>query len=314
MELRQLEYFVAVAEARSFTTAAQRLGVGQPAASAAVRRLEDSLAVELFARTPAGVVLTAAGETLLPAARRTLDAARGARELVDGVRDGERGTVRFGNLELTYDARITDVLAGFRLRHPLVTAELMQGGIGCARLIEQVREARLDCAISATLGQAPPGVRFQTLFTSEYCLHVSEDHPRIRAERVAPGDLAQEPFVGAPAGTPERADLDHLLSTLGIDPPIPLEVNSFDATFALVREQQAVALLPRSLRWLHPPGVRTVTIDHELPRCRTVAVTPAYRPIAPVASELLDDVIEAWLARATAPGDASLAEAVLLDR
>src|SRR6478609_1145676 len=102
MELRQLEYFVAVAETGSFTLAAQRLGVGQPAASTAIRRLEETLGTELFARTANGVTLTVAGETLLPAARRTLTAATDARELVAAVNDGERDTVRFGNTQVTY--------------------------------------------------------------------------------------------------------------------------------------------------------------------------------------------------------------------
>lgn len=116
MELRQLEYFVAVAETGSFTAAAQRLGVGQPAVSAAVRRLEDALGTELFVRSQSGVTLTVAGETLLPAARRTLLAATDARDLMAAVNDGERGTVRFGNTQVTYGVRVGELLSDFRLQ------------------------------------------------------------------------------------------------------------------------------------------------------------------------------------------------------
>ncbi|MDW5597564.1 LysR family transcriptional regulator [Conexibacter stalactiti] len=294
MELRQLEYFVAVAETGSFTLAAQRLGVGQPAASTAIRRLEDTLGVELFTRTQQGVTLTVAGETLLPAARRTLLAATDARELIAAVNGGERDTIRFGNTQVTYGLRVGELLSQFRLRRPLISAELLNGGIGAAKLIEHVRDSRLDCAISASVRKAPPGVRFETLYSTEYGIHVAVDHPRLRGPYVTPQELAREPLVGSPAGTPERADLDHLLELLGIAPPIPLETNSFPATFDLVRDGQAVALLPRGLIWMHPPGVRMLPLDRELPRCRTVAVTPTNRPLRPIVGELMEQLTGAW--------------------
>src|SRR5919198_245380 len=96
MELRHLATFVAVAEEGSFTRAAGRLHVVQSAVSAAVRALERELGVTLFDRSTHRVELTDAGRALLPEARRTLAAAAAARDAVDQLRGGLRGTVRLG--------------------------------------------------------------------------------------------------------------------------------------------------------------------------------------------------------------------------
>src|SRR5690349_25087262 len=93
MELRHLATFVAVAEERSFTRAADRLHVVQSAVSAGVKTLERELGTALFTRSTQAVDLTDAGHALLPEARATLAAANAARDAVEQVRDGLHGTV-----------------------------------------------------------------------------------------------------------------------------------------------------------------------------------------------------------------------------
>jgi len=99
MELRHLEHFVAVAEARNFTRAAQRLHIVQSAVSASIRTLERDLQAELFNRTTQRVDLTDAGLMLLPQARLILAEVQAARELVADVRGGLRGTLTIGTME-----------------------------------------------------------------------------------------------------------------------------------------------------------------------------------------------------------------------
>lgn len=98
VELRQLEYFVAVAHERSFTLAARRLHVVQSAVSAAIASLERDLKVTLFERSAQRVVLTEAGTALLPEALAVMDAVQGARDVVDELGAGMRGSVRVGLL------------------------------------------------------------------------------------------------------------------------------------------------------------------------------------------------------------------------
>src|SRR3954454_11538008 len=96
MELRHLRYFVAIAEERSFTRAAERLWVAQPGLSTQIRRLESELGVQLFERHTRGVDLTEAGELFLERARTTLTAADAARTIGHDLEEGLVGSVRLG--------------------------------------------------------------------------------------------------------------------------------------------------------------------------------------------------------------------------
>src|ERR1700761_8595677 len=96
MELRHFRYFVAIAEERSFTRAAERLWVAQPSLSSQIRRLETELGVRLFERHTRGVDLTDAGALLLKRARATLEAADVARATGRDLEAGLVGTVRLG--------------------------------------------------------------------------------------------------------------------------------------------------------------------------------------------------------------------------
>src|SRR6185503_17622269 len=102
MELRHLRYFVAIAEERSFTRAAERLWVAQPGLSSQTRRLEEELGVQLFERHSRGVDLTAAGELFLERARAAIAAADAAAAVGADLQAGLAGTVRLG---LANDAR-----------------------------------------------------------------------------------------------------------------------------------------------------------------------------------------------------------------
>lgn len=102
--------------------AAVRLGVGQPAASTAIRRLEEELAVELFRRTGQAVELTDAGAALLPEARLSIVAVERGREAVRAVAGGRRGKVGFGLLAMLPSVNLAEVLSTFHGRHPQVAA------------------------------------------------------------------------------------------------------------------------------------------------------------------------------------------------
>src|SRR3954462_6188010 len=96
MELRHLRYFVAIAEERSFTRAAERLWIAQPGLSTQVRRLEAELGVKLFERHSRGVALTRAGELLLARARLALAAAEAATTIGQDLEVGAIGSMRLG--------------------------------------------------------------------------------------------------------------------------------------------------------------------------------------------------------------------------
>src|SRR3954464_8330413 len=118
MELRHFEYFVAVAEERSFTRAAARLHVVQSGVSAVIKSLERELGADLLERTSKRVALTDAGEALLPRARAALEAAQAARDAVGEVRGGLRGTLRIGILNSVAELDIPGLLGTFHRTYP----------------------------------------------------------------------------------------------------------------------------------------------------------------------------------------------------
>src|SRR5919198_4025886 len=147
MELRQLAVFVAVAEEASFTRAADRLHLVQSAVSASVRALERELGAALFDRTTRRVELTDAGEALLPEARNVLAAVGAAREAVDQVSGGLRGTLRIGTMQgqAMRAISVPRLLARFRAEHPGVEIQVGHTG-GSVLMAEHVRAGRLDLA------------------------------------------------------------------------------------------------------------------------------------------------------------------------
>ncbi|MGZ3585118.1 MAG: LysR family transcriptional regulator, partial [Ktedonobacterales bacterium] len=110
MELRQLEYFVAVAEEASFTKAAARVHAAQPGVSAQIRQLERELGQDLFDRTGRTVRLTAVGAAVLPYARAALEAVAAARLAVDELTGLLRGRVAVGMLTACSIVSLFDLL------------------------------------------------------------------------------------------------------------------------------------------------------------------------------------------------------------
>src|SRR4029453_5890088 len=126
MELRQLAYFVAVAEERNFTRAAERIPIAQPSMSQQIRRLEAELGERLFLRHRRGITLTPAGQALLPHARATLGAAEGGREAVAALSGLLTGRLTVGHVHPLPDRRFLRLLGAFHRTFPLIELTLIE--------------------------------------------------------------------------------------------------------------------------------------------------------------------------------------------
>ncbi|MEU8936080.1 LysR family transcriptional regulator [Streptomyces sp. NPDC048409] len=147
MELRTLRVFVTVAEEESFTRAAARLLVAQPAVSQQIRSLERELGEQLFERTSRKVQLTEAGRVLLPLASRTLAAAQEVTAEFTARAGLLTGTLSLGTVDGVEHTRLPDVLGKFHRLHPGVAVDLADGR--SAELIARVEEGTLDAAVLA---------------------------------------------------------------------------------------------------------------------------------------------------------------------
>ncbi|MGW4743904.1 LysR family transcriptional regulator [Streptomyces sp. NPDC004290] len=156
MELRQLRYFVTVAEEGGFGRAAERLGVVQSAVSQQVGRLERAWGVRLFERTTRRVLLTGAGERLLPEARAVLSVADRTARVAADITAGDDGILRLGGIHGPGD-RIDRVLAELSSGAPGLRVSLHRMPV--TRRLEAVREGELDAALVRALPDEPGAIR-----------------------------------------------------------------------------------------------------------------------------------------------------------
>ncbi len=152
MQVQQLRYFVAVAQTRHFTRAAELTGVSQPSMSKQIRVLENSLGTPLFVRNRGAIDLTSAGEALLPHAERILIDVEVAEEAVQEVAGLRRGRVRLGATPSLCDGLLPEVLTAFHRRRPGIDLEVHESG--SRLLMQELARGHLDLAlniVSATI-------------------------------------------------------------------------------------------------------------------------------------------------------------------
>ncbi len=244
MELRQLRYFVAVAEHRHFTRAAADLHVAQPALSQQIRRLEDELGLELLARTSRSVALTEAGELLLHRARRALAEVDGALADLDALKGLVSGRVVVGAIQSLGPFDLPGLLAGFHASHPGVDILLREDTT--QRLLAALSADELDLAV-ATIDPPPPDeLASMALYEEELVLAVRPGHPLASRQRIALTELPDDPFIFFREGSGLRATTERALAAAGIEPRVRFESSELSRVRALVSRGLGVAILPRS--------------------------------------------------------------------
>ncbi|MED7823418.1 LysR family transcriptional regulator [Streptomyces chiangmaiensis] len=297
MELRQLEYFVAVAEELSFTRAAERLHVVQSAVSAAIRSLERELGPTLFERSSQRVTLTAAGAALLPAARNTLDSARAAREAAQLSEGRLQGTLRIGTFSSLVRPDLPELLGRFHRLHPAVTLRLAVSPRGSAGLVERLLAGNLDLAFVALPGDPPAGLHVRELYTTPMSLLVPADHPLARAD--VPRELTElvdEPFVDTPPGYGNREVTDRAFARAGLHRQVVLEASDVGTVASYVRAGLGIAFLHDSTADVDGTGLAVLPLaDPALRWTLSVAVSATRRASAPLRAllEVLEEAVPA---------------------
>jgi len=245
MELRHLEYFVAVAEEQNFTRASERLHIVQSAVSAAVKALERELGALLLDRNSKRVLLTEAGAALLPRARVALDAARDARDAVDEVRGGLRGTLRIGTMTSIRLIDMPALLGEYHRRHPGVQLRTSAAPSGSKGLVEALTDRRLDLAFVSQPGPRPAGIAVMDLASSVLDLVLPPAHPLAEHGAVSLGDLAGLDFIDSPPGYGNRTVADRAFEAAGLRRHVSIEISDIATGVDYVRHGLGVALLPR---------------------------------------------------------------------
>jgi DNA-binding transcriptional LysR family regulator len=217
MELRHLRYFVAIAEERSFTRAAERLWIAQPGLSTQIRRLEAELGIKLFERHTRGVDLTDAGRVLLERARAALAAAELARSTGQDLREGLVGSVRLGIAKETPAGIVPSLLASFGRERPEVDVTVFESYGGT--LVRDLRDGRLDALIApSAFGSAD--LRSVRLGSEPWIVLVGAGHRLATPGPVAARELHGVPIVvtGHRDGAAYDRAVAETLNALGLTP------------------------------------------------------------------------------------------------
>jgi DNA-binding transcriptional LysR family regulator len=270
VELRQLQYFAAVARHRHFGRAAAELYVTQPALSQQVRRLEAELGLELLRRGPRGVELTPAGADLLARAEAIQAQVEEARAEMDRHAGVTRGVVRVaaGGADAP---RLAEALAAFHREHPGVRLALRQGS--AAEAVELIRTGSVDLAVAALREPDIAGVEVRALAEEPLrVIFAEDDRP---ADLVALEDLRGQTFVLAEPGTALRELVMEACQAAGFSPVPLLEVGDPWTTRVLVHAGLGISLVP--LSWVQRPGpaVAVARLAQGEPCHRLSLLTPA---------------------------------------
>jgi DNA-binding transcriptional LysR family regulator len=287
MELRQLKYFVAVAEECHFTRAAKRLHIAQSGLSASISSLEHELGAPLFLRSTRQVELTPAGRVLLVEARRALSATDAAKDAVAAVQGLLRGSLAIGSLQCLHVVHLPAVLGRFLAEYPGLEIRLRQGG--SAELIEQVRAGRLDVAFVSRPARCPDDVVVGPLASEPLVLACAPGHPLASRERVGLAELRGEQFVDFLPDWGTRDLVDSALAAAGVDRHVSLEVTDVHSLLDMVTFGLGVALVPQSFA-AKTDQVRFVGLSGTVPAWETITVTGD--PTSAAAAALLREVQE----------------------
>jgi DNA-binding transcriptional LysR family regulator len=258
MELHQLRYVVAVAEEGSFTAAAQRELVAQPAVSAAVRTLERELGVQLFRRGRSGAQPTEAGVAVLAHARAALAAVAAARDVADEVTGLLRGRVAVGMVVGCTSTVLADLLADFAAAHPAVEVVLVEGS--GADLLAALSTGRLDLAWVGRAQPPPSGVETAVLYEEEQVAVLPlAGPPRGRALPVA--ELADHRLVALPPGTGGRAAIDAACAAAGVAPVVACEATGLEMVCLLAERGLGTGIVPASVAAAAADRLRALRLD-----------------------------------------------------
>jgi DNA-binding transcriptional LysR family regulator len=291
VDLRQLRYFVAVAEAGSLTRAAAALHFAQQSLSEQIRALEAQLGAPLFERSSRGVRLTDVGTVLLRDARPLLAQAERALETARRAARGEGGTLRVGFLSSVANYMLPPVVRAFRDRHPEVTLHVED--VLIATLVEKLRAGELDAGLSR-----PPLVDdldSEAVLSEPVAAVLPEGHPLASRSELTLAELADEPWVLTPRASwpPWHEQYDRDFAAAGFRPRVVQRATSPQNLLALVAAGVGVTRLTLSARTLRDSGVVFVPLTDDVAQVVVVWRPGAHNPALPALRDVVRDVARA---------------------
>ncbi len=243
MNLKHLETFITVAELQSFTAAARKLFMSQPAVSFQIKSLEEDLQVTLFQRGDKRLTLTSAGKLIYPEAKKMVTRYQKIKAGIDDLRGLKTGHLVIGASTTPGEYLIPLLIGGFRKKYPGIHVSLRVAGSG--QVFQWLKEREVDIGVT---GSAVSGnwVSCRPWLEDDLVLIASADHPWTRKDAVGIEDLMEEPFILREPGSGTRRSFEQKISQAGLDPArinLSMELGSTRAVITAVQAGLGVSVV-----------------------------------------------------------------------
>ncbi|MEB3100090.1 LysR family transcriptional regulator [Ferviditalea candida] len=262
MDIRQLRYFISVAEHLNFTEAAKQLFVAQPAVSQQIANLEKQMGVQLFIRDKHSVRLTNAGTVFLKDAQ---DIFSRFEESIERARQAEHGLIgklNIGLLSAPVRKLLPHLVRQFRQKYPNIHIHF--NFYHLAELLEKLKADEIDLAFTLSLGlHSIGGLEIRSLCTQPHCIIMHQDHPMANRKSINVAELAQEPFVMLERQeSPPGFDLVMAMcANHGFSPSIVSQTSRVETVLMIVDSGIGITIMPRHLQLYNSPTLRFINIE-----------------------------------------------------
>lgn len=302
MDLRQLKFFLEVADCGGFTKAAEKLNIAQSALSISIKKLEDELEVKLFVRRDRKVSLTAEGESLALNAKDIFRRVATARQDIADLRGLLKGEVRVGLTPMLSSFFFPKIISEFKRRYPAL--EISIYGDSAGNIQRKVESGEIDMGIIN--GKVPETLDSHHMLREEVVACVARFHPLAGRKRCPLRDLLAEPLVQFKKGYYLREVVDQLAAREGIVPVVMAESNLFSLVRSLVKEELGLAFLLK-MAVAKDPDVATIScepplfLDFAIAWKKDAPLSPANRAFVDFLIQEVDDYYVMAQAAATFP-------------
>ena len=257
MELRQLKYFIRVAECLNFSEAAKESCISQSTLSQQIKQLEQELGSELFLRNSRTVSLTEAGMELLPYARTTIKDADACIERIRDLKDILTGTMNIG-VTYSFSPILTETIFSFIKKYPKVKLNIFYKPM--SELMDMLRDRKVDFVLAFKPSAPMEGIESHILFQNYLAAIVSSTHSLASEKKVSLEQIAQHGIALPSKGLQARNMLDKVLERYNFNLKARIELNDPDILLNLVRLSNLVTVLAEAS--IHNErGVKAVPID-----------------------------------------------------
>jgi len=260
MELRQLRYFVKVAELKNFSEAARQLNITQSNLSQQVRLLEGELGVELFIRDSHHVRLTDIGLAFLPRAEHAITAVNTCIDSIHDVMQLDTGELILGST-YSFLPLLKETVMQYMKQYPGIKLKIACHSM--ETLLNMLQEERIDVALSYNPLGVYPNISSHILFDNKLAVIVSDTHPLAGQSKIKLNEIERFPLAMPASGFQARKAFDRIIEGTGYDFDIRLEINEVNVLINLVRASNSLVTVLSQAALAGMPGINAIPLDHD---------------------------------------------------